>query len=90
MASMKIDNLVQLVNNNIDFFKKNNIRLCKTVEKLKAEQQKEFVSRIRELHLSDIEKRSCIFVLKDEVKKDIDIQGIPEELKYVMQIKREN
>lgn len=90
MASMKIDNLVQLVNNNIDFLKENNIRLCRTVEKLKVEQQKEFVSKIRELHLSDIEKRACIFFLKDEVKKDIDIQGIPEELKYVMQIKKEN
>lgn len=90
MASMKIDNLVQLVNNNIDFLKENNIRLCRTVEKLKVEQQKEFVSKIRELHLSDIEKRACIFFFKDEVKKDIDIQGIPEELKYVMQIKKEN
>ena len=89
MASMGIDNLIQLLNNNIEFFKQSDIRLHIVVKKLNAEKQKEFVSKIDELQLPNVDKRASMVVLKDEVKSEVDVQNMPEELKSAMQIKME-
>ena len=87
MSSMGIDNLIQLLNNNTDFFKESGVRLHKVVEMLNNEKQKEFVSKIDELQLPNIEKRASMVMLKDEVKSEIDAQNMPEELKTAIQMK---
>ena len=89
MTFMKTDNLIQLINNNIEFFRKSNIKLYKVVEKLIPEKQKEFVSKIDELQLSNVEKRIFMVVLKSNLKNEIDTQDIPEELKSALQVKYE-
>ncbi len=89
MTSMKIDNLIQLLNNNTEFFKQSSIRLHRVVKNLNAEKQKEFVSKIDDLQLPNVDKRASMVVLKDEVKSEIAVQNMPEELKSAMQIKME-
>lgn len=87
MSSMKIDNLIQLLNNNTEFFKESGIRLHRVVEMLNDEKQREFVSKIDELQLPNVDKRASMVVLRNEVKSKVDVQNMPEELKTAIQMK---
>lgn len=70
-----------------DFLDKRGIRAYQTVRYLSNEKQKEFARRIDEFNLTLTEKREILATLREDVKKDIDIEGMPEEYKSAIRAK---
>lgn len=69
-----------------EFLNENNISPFEIIRGLDAESQKEFMIKFEELDLTINEKREILVILKDAVKKGIDISSWPQEYKTAISL----
>ena len=79
LANFQIDNLFKVLEEQKEFFEKNEISVFEITKKLSKDKQLEFLSRMEEIELSKDEKRKIFATLKKETKNEIDKAIIPEE-----------
>lgn len=89
ILSLEPKSFCEFIINNKDFLEKINTHPYELTNRLSSEAQKYVVQHIEELGVDIDEKRRILAILKDEVKKDIDVKDLPEEYKTALSMERE-
>lgn len=88
LQSLDIETLSEFIAEQKEFCCKHKIPIYKIINRLTAEQQKEFVENLENVNLTLSEKKEILAVLKKDVKQSIDTTKFPEEYKKALSMQK--
>ena len=87
LKTLDVEILTDFLVNNKEMLSQKDINIFEITRELDTDKQKQFVEKLLELDLTEIEIKEILASLKPQTKENVDISNFPEEYKIAMSIK---